>query len=64
MFAIKLALATLALALSLAMNAHVQRSRKQGKPPNARLMRSMGRGAGLSVVIIVALTAIIFATKT
>ncbi len=62
MFSIKLIFATLALGLSLAMNAHALRSRKQGKPPNAGLMRMLGRGTGLSVIVVIALTAIVFAT--
>ena len=63
MFAVKLALATLALALSLTMNWHAMQSGKLGRSPNAKLMRALGRSTGLTVVIIVALAAVVFATK-
>jgi len=64
MFTVKLVLATLALALSIAMNVHALQSKKKGTPPDAKLMRTLGRLTGLTVVIIIALTAYVFATKT
>lgn len=64
LFTAKLLLATLALLLSLAMNAHALKSLKKGTPPDAVLMRRLGQSTGLTVVAVIALTAYIFATET
>ncbi|MFQ5624529.1 MAG: hypothetical protein ACE5FS_14180 [Paracoccaceae bacterium] len=60
-FSAKLLFATVVLAASLAMNVHALNARRNGRPPTARVMRGLGTIASLSVVIVIALTANIFA---